>query len=466
MVDALMSRVAGRRCEQMFNLRTRDSDPYHKSPDESHTYCRPELAVPVTIDRTFLDHLFNLSGAWIQALFHFLTMHLTNVALDVQLQILQLCSPKDLAVVSRVHSSLRDAAEHVLYSRIDFSAPERDIEPHRSIWELAAKKTTPLLSTLSINTRKASTVKAFYIELGAEDVNCDVLHLILVALAGVLEKMQNLVDLRILTHGQDDLSQGTISRVIGGGYFKLETLYLDFCWHDLEGVIAGQPQLRFLGLYDSDFDLRLIWGGAKRLYQIKNYCHHPSSRPAIFALDFVTMSGTREITIFPVFHRSVDASQVLQQISIHPKIHDFYYEGGYDVSLSLFGISENNIDLFCEVLEAMEICSRRHLYPKLTRASFKVLKIIVHETTIQKPWLSPQFTKSLAQFKSVGRLQLDFLNIQDVELHSLSADLRECLLKGLEHGEWARLQSIELQGSRSRVYLHREDNWVPEDEHW
>jgi len=141
-------------------------------------------------------------------------MHFTDVPLDVQLQILQLCSPEDLAIVSRVHSSLRDAAEHVLYSRIDFSAQEPDIV-HGSLWELAAKKTAPLLSTLASNTWKASTVKAFYIELGMADDDCDVFHLILVALAGVLEKMPNLVDLRILTNVQVDLSQGAISKVIG-----------------------------------------------------------------------------------------------------------------------------------------------------------------------------------------------------------------------------------------------------------
>jgi hypothetical protein len=85
---------------------------------------------------------------------------------------------------------------------------------------------------------------------------------------------------------------------------------------------------------------------------------------------------------------------------------------------------------------------------------------------LQKPWLSPKFTKSLAQFKSVERLQLDFPNLEDVELHSLAADLRECLLKGLGHSEWARLQSIDLQGPRNRVFLDRKENWVPEDEHW
>ncbi|KAF8341144.1 hypothetical protein F5887DRAFT_976925 [Amanita rubescens] len=517
-------------------------------------------------------------------------MRLTDVPLDVQLQILQLCSPKDLAAVSRVHSSLRDAAERVLYSRIDISSQEPYIEMDRSPWELAAKKTAPLLSTLAINTWKASRVKAFYIELGVEDDNdYGVLHLILVALAGVLEKMPNLVDLRILTNGQVDLSQGTVSKVIGGGYFKLETLYLDFCWHDLNGAIAGQPQLRFFGLYGSDSDMRRIWREVKRLHQIKNCQYrHASSGPAIFTLDFVTLSCTREITVFPVFHRSVDAPQVLQQISVHPYIHDLDYDDGlydvslslfgisednihlfcevleamemsarrrlypklsrksyrnlkiivhettiqrlhqiknchcrhissgpaifildffalnntceitifpvfhrsvdapqvfqqisvhpnihdlyrgdgYNVSLSLFGISEDNIHLFCEVLEAMETCARRRLYPKLTWESYKILNIIVHETTIHKPWLSPEFTKSLAQFKSVECLRLEFPNIEDAELYSLSADLRECLLKGLGHGEWAGLREIDLQGPRNRVLLNREENWGPPDEHW
>ena len=146
-------------------------------------------------------------------------MHLTDVALDVQLEILQLCSPKDLAVVSRVHSSLHDVAERVLYSRIDFSPQEHDIEAeegtHGSPWESLAKKPAPLLSTLASNTWKASTVKAFYIELGAnDDDDFSNYRLILVELAGVLEKMPNLVDLRILTNAQVDPSEGMISKVI------------------------------------------------------------------------------------------------------------------------------------------------------------------------------------------------------------------------------------------------------------
>ena len=59
-------------------------------------------------------------------------------------------------------------------------------------------------------------------------------------------------------------------------------------------------------------------------------------------------------------------------------------------------------------------------------------------------------------------LHLYFPNIKDAELPSLSADLRERLLKDLGHGEWARLQKIQLEGLMNMVYLHREDNWVPD----
>lgn len=146
-------------------------------------------------------------------------MHLADVALEVQLQIFQFCSPHDLAIISLVHSSLRHAAEYVLYSHIDFSPQERgtyvEDDTYRSPWASAMEKTSPLLFTLASNTRKASTVKAFYIELGGEAYGDDnVIPPILVKLAGVLEKMPNLVDLRIMTDAELDRSAGKISKVI------------------------------------------------------------------------------------------------------------------------------------------------------------------------------------------------------------------------------------------------------------
>jgi hypothetical protein len=147
-------------------------------------------------------------------------MHLVDVALEVQLQIFQLCSPQDLATLSRVHSSLRDAAEYVLYSHIDISPEERDMEVEedaiRSPWSSAVEKTSPLLSTLANTAQRASTVKAFYIKLGGKTYDDrNVISPFLVKLAGVLEKMPNLVDLRIMTDAMMDRSDGTqISKVI------------------------------------------------------------------------------------------------------------------------------------------------------------------------------------------------------------------------------------------------------------
>jgi hypothetical protein len=50
-------------------------------------------------------------------------MHLGDLAAELQLQILQFCPPsRDLSTLSRTHTSLRDAAEYILYSDIDFRA--------------------------------------------------------------------------------------------------------------------------------------------------------------------------------------------------------------------------------------------------------------------------------------------------------------------------------------------------------
>lgn len=151
-------------------------------------------------------------------------MLLIRVALEVQLQIFQLCSPNDLAVVSRVHSSLRDVAEYLLYSLIDFSSLDSDGGTYNylSPWESAVKKTAPLLSTLASNTWKASTITAFYIQLDGDDDNRDVPCLLLVELAGVLEKMPNLMDLRILIYEEVDRSDGIISKVIGSVFIHSE----------------------------------------------------------------------------------------------------------------------------------------------------------------------------------------------------------------------------------------------------
>jgi hypothetical protein len=82
---------------------------------------------------------------------------------------------------------------------------------------------------------------------------------------------------------------------------------------------------------------------------------------------------------------------------------------------------------------------------------------------MQKPWLSPEFVKSLAQFEIVLHLHLYFPTLigEAVELYPLCTDLQECLSKDLGHGAWARLQKISVRGSEYWVQLDRQNNWVP-----
>jgi hypothetical protein len=145
-----------------------------------------------------------------------------DLPLEIQSRILEFCSPGDLAVLSRVHASVRDMAEYALYSRIryrvrpsDLIIPPRGVENDESSQEL--KEDRSLLHTFANNSWKASMVKMFYVELEHEDQfigfrwHCGhstcikSTDFILVKLAEALVKMSNLVDLRILHSPMDDL---------------------------------------------------------------------------------------------------------------------------------------------------------------------------------------------------------------------------------------------------------------------
>ena len=152
-------------------------------------------------------------------------MHLGDVAFDIQSQILQFCSPRDLANLSAVHTSLRDAAEYVLYSHIRVSlwAPDLIVGrgTRKSPWALVEKKS--LLHTLAGNSRKAKMVKALDIDLAATGYHHPdrVLPLMASKLAEVLETMPNLEDLHI-TYGLASNSsvERTISQVIRFVFFQ------------------------------------------------------------------------------------------------------------------------------------------------------------------------------------------------------------------------------------------------------
>ena len=142
-------------------------------------------------------------------------MHLGDVAFDVRSQILQFCSPKDLANLSAVHTSLRDAAEYVLYSHIHVYLWSPDLivgnGTRKSPWALVEERS--LLHTLASNSRKAEMVKALDIDIAATGHRHPdkVLLLMVSKLAEVLETMPNLLDLRI-KYGL--MSNSSVERII------------------------------------------------------------------------------------------------------------------------------------------------------------------------------------------------------------------------------------------------------------
>ena len=145
-------------------------------------------------------------------------MSLRDLPLEIQQAVLEHCSPNDLAALSRVHTSVRDAAEHALYSHIRYYAHPLDmVSESNQVVPQRLNENRSLLHTFSTNSRKASMVKAFYVELetrgGCGVGGSSVVRFVLVKLAEALEKMPNLVDLRILNCATDR-SEWRISQAI------------------------------------------------------------------------------------------------------------------------------------------------------------------------------------------------------------------------------------------------------------
>ena len=105
-------------------------------------------------------------------------MHLGDIAFELQLQVLQLCSLKDLASLSRVHSSLRDVTDYALYS-------------HIRCLTFATFQST--METLATNMQKASLVKVLDLQFVFYKIPQGSLKI----MARALPNMLNLSELRI-----------------------------------------------------------------------------------------------------------------------------------------------------------------------------------------------------------------------------------------------------------------------------
>lgn len=93
-------------------------------------------------------------------------MVFSGLPLEIQSRILELCSPNDLAVLSRVHTLGRDLAEYALYSHIqyrvrpaDLIIPSREPEVENDESSQELNEDRSLLHTFANNSWKASMVK-------------------------------------------------------------------------------------------------------------------------------------------------------------------------------------------------------------------------------------------------------------------------------------------------------------------
>ena len=83
--------------------------------------------------------------------------------------------------------------------------------------------------------------------------------------------------------------------------------------------------------------------------------------------------------MFPSFHHPCEALQACREVATSlTNWHGFFGKDRYHLSVSLFGISEENISLLSELMEAMATCLQG--YCPRDSAEFGV---IIHKESIQ-----------------------------------------------------------------------------------
>ncbi|KAF8341130.1 hypothetical protein F5887DRAFT_1076559 [Amanita rubescens] len=391
-------------------------------------------------------------------------MHLGDLPLEIQSYILQFCSPNDLAILSRTHTSLRDAAEYVLYGRIDIygarpydlilldydpsipNPPDHDISPQ------GLNEHKSPLHTLITNSRKASIVKAFYVDFahvydGVLDVNSVAMDFVAEKLGEALEKMTALVDLRIRHDETVDLCGRRIDQAIRGGYFKLNSLCLEG-FHDIDGIVAGQPHLQLVGIF-----CQVSGPNTHLLETLERLSQTPSHRrtlPSFFLLDYRLKPV---IFMLPFLYHLGEVPKVCREtVTLINKWPNFHGNLRYGLGISLFGISEKNMNLVEKTMVAM-MASLRGCQ---SYESAMNIEVIVYEKYIQNPWQFPAFFEPIVYFKHLYSLTFFMVDLNDYQkLRQMTNDLESCLLaKGLAwgHMKWPNLQRITLWRDLSAGY--------------
>jgi len=150
--------------------------------------------------------------------------------------------------------------------------------------------------------------------------------------------------------------------------------------HDLEGIIVSQPNLRLFGVY---YHFRLDATVCKKLDRVfqRLLSHRHTIGLKLFLLHYSKSKdeSAAVINMLPFLHRPGEALQVCREAEKLTEWPNDFHEASGHSSLSLVGISEENISLLEELMEAMAgWVQRGHPYLSDPR-----LRIHVQHTTIQ-----------------------------------------------------------------------------------
>jgi len=166
-------------------------------------------------------------------------------------------------------------------------------------------------------------------------------------------------------------------------------------------MIAEQPHLQLLGICHFTIhhpdDLDDFWAKINRLYQ-NPACHQ--TLPVVFMLNY----DNNGITFIPSFYRHGGVLQACREIitsligwpntyrqdahhpptagfrALYPNVLCRHDQHG-SLSISLIGISEENIGLFSEMMEALVIC-KQDFSTTLTKPTIDIT-ITIHRESIQ-----------------------------------------------------------------------------------
>ena len=151
-----------------------------------------------------------------------------------------------------------------------------------------------------------------------------------------------------------------MSNLNSGNHFQLHTLWLEH-GHDLAGIVANQPNLRFLGIYS---DSKPDWNVINELFRCQN------AMPTIILLKCLTEPINLPLELFPASHYPGQVLQECREIerSIREYQKVYYYRGRTCyLTFNLMGLKEENMNLLVEVMEGIAIC-----FPDLVFTSVEV----------------------------------------------------------------------------------------------